>query len=301
MNKNLPLVSIVTPSYNQGKFIEDTILSVKNQDYPNIEHVIVDGGSTDNTLKILKKYEGTYNMHWISEPDEGQSDAVNKGFRMAKGEIIGWLNSDDVYFYKKVFSDIVNEFQNFPDVDLIYGDAVIISENNLILRIVKMSHWAWNYPLLRRGLPLAEPSVFFRKKVLLSNRINKNLEYTMDFEFWLRLIQNGYNFRYLDRILSGDRFHKKKKSFYHRDLLEIEKMEVLKEYGQKINFNFHMLCFMDKIYVAIARKLLGCKDILLKVDMYNLAFEAELPSKFVRIKNQLCLLKTLKDIVSLIK
>ena len=93
-----PRVSIVTPSYNQGQFIEDTLLSVKNQDYPSIEHIIVDGGSTDNTLEILQKYEGSYSMRWVSEPDRGQSDAVNKGFRMANGEIVGWLNSDDCYF-----------------------------------------------------------------------------------------------------------------------------------------------------------------------------------------------------------
>jgi len=95
---NLPLVSVITPSYNQGHFIEENILSVKSQDYPNIEHVVVDGGSSDMTVEILKKYEGTYNLRWISEPDEGHADAVNKGFAIARGEIIGWLNSDDVYF-----------------------------------------------------------------------------------------------------------------------------------------------------------------------------------------------------------
>ncbi|MEM2568057.1 MAG: glycosyltransferase, partial [Candidatus Bathyarchaeia archaeon] len=98
MTKNDTLVSIITPSLNQGRFIRETLLSVKSQDYPCIEHIVIDGGSTDDTLMILKRYEGTYNLRWISEPDEGHSDAVNKGFRMAQGEIVGWLNSDDVYF-----------------------------------------------------------------------------------------------------------------------------------------------------------------------------------------------------------
>ena len=109
MSKDLPLVSIVTPSYNQGKFIEDTILSVKNQSYPNIEHIVVDAGSTDGTLKILRKYEKEYNLKWVSEPDEGQSDAVNKGFEMAKGEIVDWINSDDVYFDTMTISYVVGK------------------------------------------------------------------------------------------------------------------------------------------------------------------------------------------------
>lgn len=89
MQHKLPLVSIITPSYNQGLFIEETILSVKNQTYPLIEHINADGGSTDNTLDIIKKYEHTYNMQWVSEPDKGQSNAVNKGWKMAQGEILG--------------------------------------------------------------------------------------------------------------------------------------------------------------------------------------------------------------------
>ncbi len=92
-----PLVSIVTPSLNQGGFIEDCIRSVKNQSYKNIEHIIVDGGSTDATINILKKYEGTYNMIWLSEPDNGMYDAINKGFKLSKGEIMAWINADDMY------------------------------------------------------------------------------------------------------------------------------------------------------------------------------------------------------------
>lgn len=95
MDKELPLVSIVTPSYNKGCFIEETILSVKNQTYPYIEHIVMDGGSTDGTLDILRKYAN--NITWLSEPDEGQSDAINKGWRRAKGQILGWLNADDTY------------------------------------------------------------------------------------------------------------------------------------------------------------------------------------------------------------
>src|SRR4030067_3134955 len=95
--QDLPLVSIITPSLNQGEFIEETILSVKNQTYENIEHIIVDGGSTDDTLNILKKYAGSYRMRWLSEPDNGMYQAINKGMRLANGEILAYLNSDDLY------------------------------------------------------------------------------------------------------------------------------------------------------------------------------------------------------------
>ena len=133
--QNKPLVSIITPSYNHGRFIEETILSVKNQDYPNIEHIIVDGGSTDNTVEILGKYEGSYNMRWTCEKDNGQSDAVNKGFAKAKGKIVGWLNSDDLYFYKNSISTVVCEFNAQPDVEIMYGHAAKINHENRLLRV----------------------------------------------------------------------------------------------------------------------------------------------------------------------
>jgi len=300
MSGNLPLVSIVTPSYNQGRFIEDTILSVKNQDYPNIEHIVVDGGSNDDTLEILRKYEDEYNLKWISEPDEGQSDAVNKGFRMAEGEIIGWLNSDDVYFTRDVISYVVGEFERNLGADVVYGDGVIIGESGLILRVTKMSQWVWNYKLLLLGYPPAQPSLFFRNEVITNNKIEDDLDYAMDFEFWLRLIQNGYNFHYVNKILSGDRFHGIKKSVHNIDLLTIEKKKVLEEYGQKINFLFYIRYFVNRIKISIFKRLLGCSDIL-KIDENDLAFNAILPGKFSRIRNQLCLSKIVSGTISLIK
>jgi glycosyltransferase involved in cell wall biosynthesis len=130
-----PLVSIVTPSYNQGQFIETTLLSIKNQDYPKLEHIVVDGCSSDNTIEILKRYEREYNLKWIAERDKGQSDAINKGFKAAKGDIIGWLNSDDAYFDKHAVSYVANEFQRLPEVDVIYGNGVCIDDKNMTIWI----------------------------------------------------------------------------------------------------------------------------------------------------------------------
>ena len=204
MNILQPRVSIITPSYNQGEFIEDTILSVKNQDYPNIEHIITDGGSTDNTLEILRKYEGTYNIHWISEPDKGQADAVNKGFAMAKGEIIGWLNSDDVYLYKDTISLVVRTFCNQPDVNVVYGHVIKINPKNTILRAKFIPNF--NYDLLCRWCFPAQPSVFFRRKVVENQQLRTDLHCSMDYDFWLRIGQK-YRWKRINYALSADRNH----------------------------------------------------------------------------------------------
>ena len=117
-----PLVSIITPSYNQVRYLEDTIQSVLQQDYPNIEYIIVDGGSTDGSLEVIERYKDKL-AWWVSEPDQGQADAINKGFRKATGEIIAWLNSDDLYLPGTI-SSAVEVFQNNPKAGVIYGNAL---------------------------------------------------------------------------------------------------------------------------------------------------------------------------------
>ncbi|MBW1716380.1 MAG: glycosyltransferase [Deltaproteobacteria bacterium] len=199
-----PKISIVTPSYNQGEFIEDTILSVKNQDYPNIEHIIVDGGSSDNTLEILKKYERTYNMRWISEPDEGQADAVNKGFALAKGEIIGWLNSDDVYVFPFTITNIVDQF-SLRKVDILYGDMLHIDGDNKVKHVVIKRAFARSL-LLTLRLNLPQPSTFFRKRVFEKHKLMKSLHWSFDYEYWVR-VSADFRVEYFPMILSAFRIH----------------------------------------------------------------------------------------------
>src|SRR3990172_8835139 len=161
---DLLTVTIVTPSYNQGEFLEDTILSVLNQDYPRIEYLIIDGGSTDGSVEIMGRYEDRL-AFWVSEPDRGQSHAVNKGLQRAKGEVLGWLNSDDVYCPGAVRA-AVDFLELHPDVALMYGRADLIdSEGRTVLP------FAWetfDAPVciarLRQTIP--QPSAFFRRGVV---------------------------------------------------------------------------------------------------------------------------------------
>src|SRR4051812_48252088 len=121
---NLPKISIVTPTLNQGNFIEETILSVIGQNYPNLEYIILDGGSTDNTIEIIKKYE-KHLAYWSSEPDKGQSDAINKGFKIATGDILGWINSDD-YYMPGIFNHIGNKM-NIQESELHFGNCFLFN------------------------------------------------------------------------------------------------------------------------------------------------------------------------------
>lgn len=205
INSNQPLVSIVTSSYNQGQFIEDTILSVKNQDYPNIEHVVIDACSTDNTLDVFRKYEGEYNLRWISEPDGGQADAINKGIKMAKGDIIGWLNSDDTYFTKDTITRVMQEFSKFPDVELVHGDRVIIDEANRLLKVQYSRDF--DYSMFLRGYCfIYTQTVFLRRDFMAKYQLDSTLQLAMDVKLWLDIGRDCHS-RYMNSFLGCFRLH----------------------------------------------------------------------------------------------
>jgi glycosyltransferase involved in cell wall biosynthesis len=181
-----PLVSVVTPSYNTVEFIEETILSVKNQTYPHIEHIIMDGGSTDGTLDIIRKYEGSYNMSWVSGHDEGQSDAVNKGWKRAEGSILGWLNSDDTYMPYAV-ETVVKFLKDHPDASLVYGKCNITNEHSEVTGRCQAKRFDLK-GMLCRGNMVPQPATFFRREVLDTvGDLNTKFHFSMDFDLWLRI------------------------------------------------------------------------------------------------------------------
>jgi glycosyltransferase involved in cell wall biosynthesis len=228
-----PLISVVTPSYNQGEFIEDTVLSVKKQDYPSIEHIIIDGGSTDNTLNILKKYENSYDMRWLSAPDNGQSDAINKGFKMARGQIIGWLNSDDVYFSVNVFSKVAEEFEKDSSIDIIYADRIVIDEQNKLVKLQYSRDFDYG-KLLKSYWSVCQETVFFRRHVIEKYQLNTDLQIVMDAEFWLRLGPH-FKFKYVDKVFGGFRNHTNNKSVADKYAKQWnkEKQYIMDTYGAR--------------------------------------------------------------------
>jgi glycosyltransferase involved in cell wall biosynthesis len=199
--------SVITPSYNQAQFIERTIQSVLTQSDVNLEYTIWDGGSTDQTVDILKAYQTR--LRWLSEPDGGQADAVNKGLAMATGEIIAWLNSDDVY-YPGALAKVATIFTLNPDIQVIYGKADWIDEHNNILKAYPTE--PWRYKRLKEACFLCQPAVFFRRTLVEKYGVlDKTLQYCMDYELWLRFGQY-VDFYYLPEKLAGSRMYSSNKT-----------------------------------------------------------------------------------------
>lgn len=185
MQQNLPLVSIITPSYNQAEFLEETILSVLGQDYPNIEYFIVDGGSTDGSLEIIRRHEDSL-TGWLSEADMGQTDAVNKGFTMANGEIFAWLNSDDTYLPGAVW-EAVRFLQNNPHIGMVYGKAYYINEHSEPVALYPAG--PTDHVGLRRGVnTIPQQTMFFRSRLWkMVGPLDPSFYYAMDYDLWTRI------------------------------------------------------------------------------------------------------------------
>ena len=194
------LVSILTPSYNQGCFVGDCIASVANQTYRPIEHIICDGGSTDETLDVL--HNVAEQVRWASEPDRGQSHALNKALALSQGEIIGWLNSDDAYADRRAVEAAVRAFERWPDVGVVYGHGLHISADNRLLQFLwAPPHREW---LMDRLTPFVQPSVFIRRSVIPEPFVREDLRYVMDYDLWRRL-RPATRFERIDAIVGVDR------------------------------------------------------------------------------------------------
>jgi glycosyltransferase involved in cell wall biosynthesis len=205
----LPLVSIVTPSYNQARYLEETIQSVLGQDYPNLEYLIVDGGSTDGSREIIERYQDRL-AWWVSEPDRGQTDAINKGFARARGEIFAWLNSDDTY-EPGAISEAVAYLQAHPEVGMVYGDANLIDENGAL--IGKFPARQTDYRRLRRGyVHIPQQAAFFRASLWREvGPLDDTFYFAMDYDLWVRIARRA-PLRYQPRTWANFRLHASGKS-----------------------------------------------------------------------------------------
>jgi glycosyltransferase involved in cell wall biosynthesis len=197
-------ISIITPSYNQGKYIERTIQSVLTQEVQGLEYLVIDGGSTDETQEILKRHGDRF--YWVSEKDRGHADAINKGITRSSGPIVGWLNSDDIY-YPGALATVLEFFDAHPDVDVVYGDAQHIDEHDGFIE--KYPTEPWNWERLLETCYISQPATFLRRSVFeRCELIDLKAAPSIDYEYWVRLGQRGVRFEYLPKLLAATRLHR---------------------------------------------------------------------------------------------
>lgn len=233
MENTAPLditISVIIPSFNQGDFIERTLRSILDQNVAALECIVYDGGSQDRTLSILSRY--TNRIHWTSEPDRGQSHAVNKGIAAANGDVIAWINSDDVY-YPGTFTKVRQFFAENPGIDVLYGDAFHIDVNDVPIEPYNTE--PWNFDRLQEVCYLCQPAVFFRRRVVERfGYLDETLHFCMDYEFWLRLAKDGAVFAYFPETLAGSRLYAENKTLSNRTAVHAEIIDMLAKKFDKI-------------------------------------------------------------------
>ena len=254
---NYNKISVVTPSYNQAQFIERTILSVINQNYPNLEYIVIDGGSNDGSLEIIKKYSKNLSK-LISEKDNGQSDAINKGFALSTGEIICWLNSDDILQNGSLF--YINEFfNNNSNIDCVYGNTIVIDQFDKDL--LKRHEIDFDFDILIYAMNyIPQSSTFWRRVVYEKIKgLDINLHYTMDHEYWLRMYKADFNIKYVNKYLSSYRWHNTSKGNINSKEIKKERKYLKEKYAEKKLFKFIPNPLL-KLFFRIKRQFMKIKN-----------------------------------------
>lgn len=232
--KKWPKISIVTPTFNQGKYIEETILSIINQNYPNLEYIIVDGGSNDNTINIIKKYEEKL-TYWVSEPDKGQAQAINKGLKIATGEVFQWINSDD-YLGKDALFKIAETFIN-NNVEAVAGKTVYFRDKKFEEPIRQAKLTAKGLIKWEKGVKFVQPGVWLRRKQIIDcGGIDEQFHYAFDWDLYIRYLSKYRRVSYIKDVLVYFRLHDESKTessiekFKEEEVLIIEKILRFKNY-----------------------------------------------------------------------
>lgn len=227
--KSLPKLTVVTPSYNQAAYLERTILSVLNQHYPNLEYIIIDGGSTDGSLAIIERY-APYLASWVSEPDNGQTDAINKGFRRATGDYVAYQNSDDV-FAPDALWQVARAWQRSPQTDVFFGDMYIINEQDVILEELRVPSFSAGCQI-HEGMQVFNQSLFIRRELLAQTGwLDASLRFVMDYEVVTRLgVRPGVRFGHVPGCWGGFRIQPDAKSSQIAAVGKAEHQQVSQRY-----------------------------------------------------------------------
>ena len=252
-----PRVSIITPSFNQAGYLENTLRSVLLQGYPNLEYIIIDGGSTDGSVDIDRRYE-PWLAYWVSEPDRGQAHGINKGFRRASGEIITWLNSDDSYLPGSI-TQAARALQQHADI--VYGKCRLVTPLGDVLatmdspgpvtlrRLVMFWEHHWPFP--------PQPAVFFCRRVLdCVGLLDETLHYVMDPELWLRALDYGFEFRFVDEIWAEYTIHPQSKTGGGHLPCDREALSVGRRYWHRLDAKDHLICRLAASRLARGRRYL---------------------------------------------
>ncbi|MDR0305152.1 MAG: glycosyltransferase [Chitinispirillales bacterium] len=262
-NKKNMTISIVTPCYNSGKYLEETILSVLQQNYPNLEYIIIDGGSTDNSLDIIKKYQDKL-TYWVSEKDNGMYDAIQKGFEKSTGEIMAWINADDMY-HKNSFYIVSEIFSKYQNVDWLVGAMVTFDECSRGVGVTRSKKFT-KYDFLSGDFKwIQQESCFFRRCLWkkAGGYVDCSLRYAGDFELWLRFFRHGRLY-VVDALLGGFRMRTSNQLSLEGMLKYLEEATnaIKKERGRRIvifkiaryKIIFGILSTLSKLFMKIAEK-----------------------------------------------